>query len=166
MRNLMKWRWPSSSYSCWLLLIIWLALTFMTYFFLEPEKVLVGSKIVTSIFCQSSMSPDHSGVGVQFSPSILLTLTLSPTPTSPKHHPNPPLFNQLIKKFHLRKLSLIISSITASIICDLLKQLLQWSQLTLTQLVRRLYYSKRWKICKPFLEIQGLDEVILSKGWL
>ena len=71
-----------------------------------------------------------------------------------------------MKKFHLRKLSLIISSITVSIICDLLKQLLQWSQLTLTQLVRRLYCSERWKICKSFLEIQGLDQVILSKGWL
>ena len=130
--------------------MIWLALIFMTHFFLEPEKVLVGSKIVTSIFCQSSMSPDHSGVGVQFI-HISHTNSKSQTnPTSPKHYPKPPLLNQFIKKFHLRKLSLIISSITASIICDLLKQLLQWSQLTLTQLVRRLYYSKRWKICKPF----------------
>ena len=161
--NLMKWRWPSSSYSCWLLLIIWLALTFMTYFFLEPVKVLVGSKIVTSIFCQSSMSPDHSGVGVQF---IHISHNNSKSnPNFPKTPPKPPLLNQFIKKFHLRKLSLIISSITASIICDLLKQLLQWSQLTLTQLVRRLCCSKRWKIWKPFPAIQGLelDQEMLSK---
>ena len=85
MRNLMKWRWPSSSYSCWLLLMIWLTLTFMTFFFLEHE---VGSKIVTSIFCQSSMSPDHSGVGVQ---SIHISHT-SPksNPNFPKTPPKPP----------------------------------------------------------------------------
>ena len=61
---------------------------------------------------------------------------------------------------------LVIWRITVSIICDLLKQLLQWSQLTLTQLVMRLYYSKGWKICKPLPGIKGLDQEILSKGQL
>ena len=110
------------------------------------------------------MSLDHSGVGVH---SIHISHTnFKSNPNFPKTPPKSRLLNQFIKKFHLRKLSLIISSIAASIICDLLKQLLQWSQLTLTQLVRSLYCSERWKICKPFLEIQGLDQVILSKGWL
>ena len=86
--NLMKWWWPSSSYSCWLLPMIWLAFIFMTYFFLEPEKVSGGSKIVTSIFCQSSMSPDHSGVGVQF---IHISHTSSKSnPNFPKTLPKTP----------------------------------------------------------------------------